>query len=69
MLHIREGKNGYNYQKDIHFIATDNQISDQEIKNLKSCYPDKKFELETNIKTTQVGEGSFETGGDLKVLE
>lgn len=69
MLHIRENKDSYSYTKDIHFIVTNNQISDQEIQNLKACYPDKKFELETNIHKTKVGEGTFEIRGDLKVLE
>jgi hypothetical protein len=65
MLHIIENKDSNNNEKDIHFISTNNQISDQEIKNLKSCYPNKKMELETDIKKIQVGEGIYEIKGNL----
>jgi hypothetical protein len=69
MLHIRENKDSNNNEKDIHFISTNNEVSTQEIKNLKSCYPNKKMELETNIKEIQVGEGTYEIKGNIKVLE
>ena len=69
MLHIIENKDSNNNEKDIHFISTNNQISDQEIKNLKSCYPNKKMELETDIKKIQVGEGIYEIKGNITVLE
>jgi hypothetical protein len=48
----------------ISFLPENNILTDQDIENLKSCYPNAKMKLESNIKKRQIGLHSYKIGGE-----